>query len=654
MPASFASPVSETTQQWLGQDGEFARHVPGFAVRDAQLHMASGVEQALDEHDTLIVEAGTGTGKTFAYLLPALMSGRKVIVSTGTRNLQDQLYHRDLPVVLKTVGLGVRTALLKGRANYLCRYRLARVLADGRLGDRRQVQDLQVIQSWAGRTRRGDIAELTSIPENSPLWPMVTSTAENCLGTECDDYAQCHVLHARRAAQESDLVVVNHHLFLADMVLREEGFGEVLPGTDAYIMDEAHQLPEIASSFFGLNLSSRQLAGLVRDVRLEHVREAGDMQGLPDSANVLEKAVRDIRLRFGGGQARLNWPDECDRDGHLQAIRGLTDPLAQLDQWLEIAAPRSRGLDNAWRRCSAMLERLGILTGQIDEDVIQWIEVHRHSFSLNRTQLDISAPFSEYMQSQNTAWVFTSATLAVNGQFDHFAGRLGIADAQTAVYDSPFDYQHNALLYMPTAMPEPSQPDYTHRVVALAEQLVNTSRGRTFLLFTSHRALKLAAEKLGDRIDYPVLVQGEMPRAELVNRFSELGNAVLLGTSSFWEGVDVRGSALSCVLIDKLPFASPGDPVLQARIDRIKAAGGNAFTSLQLPQAVLSLKQGVGRLIRDVHDRGVLVLCDPRLTGKSYGRLFLNSLPKMPITRQFEDVKQFFANETQTDETACD
>ncbi len=642
-----------TTRHWLGQNGEFASHVPGFAVREAQLQMAAEVERTLEQHDTLIVEAGTGTGKTFAYLVPALMSGRKVIVSTGTRNLQDQLFHRDLPVVLKTLGINVRTALLKGRTNYLCRHRLDRTLADGRL-QRQHMQDLQEVRKWAGRTRRGDIAELVSVAENSPLWGMVTSNAENCLGKECDSYSNCHVLQARRSAQEAELVVVNHHLFLADMALREEGFGEVLPGTDAYIMDEAHQLPEIASSFFGLTLSSRQMADLVRDVRLEHIQEAGDMQGLPDSADVLDKAVRDVRLRFGQGQTRLSWPDERDTQGHVSAIEGLLEPLSQLNQWLEIAAPRARGLENAWRRCSAMLERLEILTGEADEDAIQWIEVHRRSFSLNRTPLDISKPFSEYMQAQKTAWVFTSATLAVSGHFDHFSGRLGITDAHTVVHDSPFDYQNNALLYMPSAMPEPSQPEYSHRVIALAEQLINTSKGRIFLLFTSHRALKLAAEKLHGQLDYPVLVQGEMPRGELLNRFSELGNAVLLGTSSFWEGVDVRGSALSCVLIDKLPFASPGDPVLQARIDRIRAAKGNPFTSLQLPQAVLALKQGVGRLIRDVSDRGVLVLCDPRLTSKSYGRLFLNSLPSMPVTRHFEDVQQFFANEAQTDEITGD
>jgi len=629
----------------LGPDGPLARCVPGFAPRAAQQHMAEAVADTLAEAGALIAEAGTGTGKTFAYLVPALRFGGKVIVSTGTRTLQDQLFHRDLPTVREALKHPARVALLKGRANYLCLHRLDITLLEGRLRSRRLVSDLQSIRSWAGRTRSGDIAEVAEVPEDSTLWPLVTSTADNCLGSECPAYSECFVVNARREAQEADLVVINHHLLFADMALKEEGFGELLPAADAFILDEAHQLPEVASNFFGLSLSGRQLLELARDAQAEHVREAGDMRDLDEARGKLEKAVADFRLSLGSGEGRGTWREVLERKGVRAALANLNAQLVELNRWLELAAPRGKGLDNCWRRGTALLERLELLSDPAGEEYIHWIDIFRRSFTLHLTPLDIGETFRGKMQAHRSAWVFTSATLAVGDSFKHFADRLGIEDARTERLESPFDFQSNALLYAPPALPEPNTPQYTAAVVEAALPVIEASRGRAFMLFTSHRALQIAAEALRGRIDYPLLVQGEAPRGELLARFRQLGNAVLLGTGSFWEGVDVRGPALSCVIIDKLPFASPGDPVLQARVERIRSQGGNPFMDYQVPTAVLALKQGVGRLIRDVDDRGVMMLCDPRLLTKPYGRLFLKSLPPMARTRALADVQAFFEDE---------
>ncbi|HKJ08424.1 MAG TPA: ATP-dependent DNA helicase [Gammaproteobacteria bacterium] len=625
----------------LGADGALARLVEGFAPRVQQQAMAEAVARAIDEHGQLVVEAGTGTGKSFAYLVPALLCGQKVIISTGTRHLQDQLFHRDLPTVRDALGVSARVALLKGRSNYLCLHRMDLAGPDGR----RQAADLHRIQAWAGITRAGDIAELPGIPEDSPLWPRVTSTPDNCLGQECPRVGDCFVMKARRGAQEADLVVINHHLLFADMALKEEGYGELLPGANAFILDEAHQLEEVASNFFGLTLSSRQLLGLARDAQLEHQREAGDIQGLPDAARRLEKAVLDARLAFGAEVRRGPWQTVADNQAVSGALEETRVALTELAGYLEQGAPRGRGLENCWRRAQALAERLHLTTEAPPPDHVHWVETHTRAFSIHLTPLDVAPVMRERISALPSAWIFTSATLAVGQRFEHFAGRLGLDEPHTLQLESPFDYRRNALLYVPPGLPEPNGPGYTGAVVERSVAVLRASRGRAFMLFTSHRALREAAELLDGRLEYPLLVQGSAPRSELLERFRELGNAVLLGTSSFWEGVDVRGSALSCVIIDKLPFASPGEPVLQARIEALRQSGGNPFRDYQLPNAVLTLKQGIGRLIRDVNDRGVLMLCDPRLLGKPYGRIFLASLPPMSRTRALEQVEAFFAAE---------
>ena len=626
----------------LGSNGPLATTVPGFAPRAEQQRMAEATAAAIETQQPLIVEAGTGTGKTFAYLMPALRSGKKVIISTGTRHLQDQLFGKDLPVVREALQLPLRSALLKGRSNYLCRHRLDTAAGDGRRLTGRQLHELEEVRAWSDRTRCGDIAELGMVPEDSAVWPRVTSTTENCLGQECSWFQDCFVTQARRNALDADVVVINHHLLFADMVLREEGFGELLPGADAFIIDEAHQLPEVAAVFFGTSISSHQLRDLARDTRLEHLREAGDMQELPAAAERLEGLVQRLRLAFGPADRRAAWSEVAADKGLEELLQDMAECLQQLSEWLAAAAERGRGLDSCRQRALLLHERLQQLLQHSAGECIQWFETSRTAFRLNLTPLNVAPVFRNCLEALPSAWIFTSATLAVGDSFAHFSSQLGIEDAATLKLDSPFDYQRNALLYLPDGMPQPNERGYVEAVVACARGVLAASRGRAFLLFTSHSALQSAAAQLAD-IDYPLLVQGTAPRQELLERFRQLGNAVLLGTSSFWEGVDVRGEALSCVIIDKLPFSSPGDPVLQARIEALRKQGVNPFMEYQLPHAVINLKQGIGRLIRDQSDRGVLVLCDPRLRTKSYGRVFLKSLPPMPRTHSLDAVHEFFA-----------
>lgn len=643
------TPSTWKADELLGPHGPLARRISGFGARAVQQQMAARVEQVLARAETLIVEAGTGTGKTFAYLVPALMAGGRVIVSTGTRTLQDQLYHRDLPLVRDALGLSTRIALLKGRANYLCPHRLEITMSEGRLRSRSLVSQLQAIRAWAGRTRSGDIAEVEGVPEDSSLWSSVTSTVDNCLGQECPAYGECFVVKARREAQEADLVVINHHLLFADMALKEEGFGDLLPGADAFILDEAHQLPEVAAQFFGISLSARQLLELGRDTRAEQLQEAGDMGEVEGLKDRLDHAVGDFRLSLGSAEQRLAWDGVMHNPKVQGALKAMQEALAALGEWLESAAPRSKGLDNCRGRCLEFIDRLDRLVHPVDASYIHWLDVYRRSFTLHLTPLDVAAAFRGNVEAQPAAWIFTSATLAVGERFDHFARRLGLEGAQTERLDSPFDYARNALLYVPQEMPDPADARYTTAVLDAALPVIAASRGRAFLLFTSYRALRFAAEQLRDRLTFPLLVQGEAPRGQLLGRFRELGDAVLLGTGSFWEGVDVRGPALSCVVIDKLPFASPSDPVVRARIESMRRHDDNPFTRYQLPSAVIALKQGVGRLIRDVEDRGVMMLCDPRLYTRPYGAVFLNSLPAMRRTRRLADVEAFFEREWDPD-----
>jgi ATP-dependent DNA helicase DinG len=627
----------------LGEDGPFAREVPNFAPRETQQRMADAVTDAIGNHGALVVEAGTGTGKTFAYLVPALLSGKRVVVSTGTRNLQDQLFHRDLPRVMSILGAKVDVALLKGRANYLCHYRLQQTVESGQFKSRAQLTDLQKIREWASRTRTGDRAELAEVPEGSPLWPRVTSTAENCLGTECPFYDECFVFRARRHAQDADLVVVNHHLLLSDLALKREGFGAILPEADAYVLDEAHQLPELAGQYFSVGVSARQVQELATDTLAECAGQPGALAMLQPGLDHVNDAVRKARLAFDALPKRGAFAQLEADAGAAEALENLGDALADLAGVLMGQAERSKGLASVHARCVVLDQRLQRIAGRDGEDEVRWYELSDHGFELSATPLDLAPQLQSLRNATDAAWIHTSATLAVAGHFDHFTRQMGLIDPVTLDLGSPFDYPHQALCWLPHGLPDPAARDYTQRVVQTVRPLLQASNGRAFLLFTSHRALRLAADLLLDG-PWPLFVQGSAPRHQLLSDFRDSGNGVLLGAASFWEGVDVAGEALSVVVIDKLPFASPDDPVLQARLDAVRRAGGNPFRDWQIPAAAIALKQGAGRLIRDVHDRGVLVLCDPRLTTRAYGKLFLASLPPMPRTRELADVQAFFAD----------
>lgn len=634
-------------------DGLLASHIPGYRLRPQQLEMAERIAAAIAGNKVLVAEAGTGTGKTFAYLVPALLSGGKVIVSTGTKNLQDQLFAKDIPTVRKVLGSPVQVALLKGRANYVCHYHLERAQADGRFFSREDAADAARVARFAKQTKTGDKAECSEVSENSPVWNMVTSTRENCLGQDCPHNKECFVLAARREALAADLVVVNHHLFFADVMLRDEGTAELLPACNTVIFDEAHQLPETASLFFGNNVSTSQVLDLARDARVEGLAGARDCLDLPKVCGVVEKAAKDLRLTLPVEPARFSLVQLEERSGFDNNLVGLIRELDVLAALLETQAQRSEGLENCWRRAGELVAQLrrwqNVGKDGADKDYVRWGETYTHSLQLNATPLVIANIMQKQMSGHPRAWIFTSATLAVQKDFGHYCAEMGLVDAESASWDSPFDYGQQAVLYAPTGLPEPNTFTYTEAVIKAAFPVVQASGGRAFFLCTSLRAMRRTHELLQEHLEragleLPLLIQGEGSKNELLERFRRLGNAILVGSQSFWEGVDVRGEALSLVVIDKLPFAPPDDPVLSARIDRMKAEGRNAFMDYQLPRAVINVKQGAGRLIRDETDRGVLMICDPRLVGKHYGKRIWRSLPPMKRTRELEEVLAFFGN----------
>jgi len=628
----------------LDADGALAGNIAGFRVRDVQIDMARAIERAIEDQAELVVEAGTGTGKTFAYLVPALQSGVKVIVSTGTKALQDQLFHRDLPRVRKALASRAKLALLKGRANYLCKDRLEKTRREGQLASRVQVAELMRIQAWSGRTISGDIAEMDTVPEDSPIWPRVTSTSENCLGSDCPSFNECFVVKARRAAQEADLVVVNHHLLFADLAIRREGFGEILPGANVFVIDEAHQIPELAGQFFGESVSTRQLSDLRHDAEREAATVAGTQAALKLSGANLDLACRDLRLALHGQNARAAWATVANRPDVAKALNEVRTYLGELHGQLAALAEASPGLESCRDRAELLSNRLSITETLDDRDHIVWYEAGERSVTITSTPLDVAKPLREFRERLKATWVFTSATLSVGRRFDHFTRSIGLWDPETLLLPSPFDYKKQALMYLPPSLPMPNAPEHTVALLDAVRPVLKASGGRAFLLFTSHRALKRAAELLVD-LPFPLFVQGTATRTSLLEQFRASGNGVLLGAASFWEGVDVQGDALSVVVIDKLPFAPPDDPVLDARIQRCKEEGGSPFGEIQIPNAAIAMKQGAGRLIRDAADRGVLVLGDPRLTSSGYGKIFLNSLPPMRPTRRLADVEAFFAGE---------
>ncbi|MFN7097879.1 MAG: ATP-dependent DNA helicase, partial [Gammaproteobacteria bacterium] len=601
----------------------------------------AAIEQCIADNGMLVAEAGTGTGKTFAYLIPALLSGKKVIISTGTKTLQDQLFYRDLPRIREGISSPAKIALLKGRGNYICLYHLERNAHQASFSSRRVLTDLQYIRAGLNRTQKGEITEFSQVPEDSEVWSYVTSTADNCLGQECAQYTDCYLVKARRKALEADIVVVNHHLFFADLNLKQDKLGELLPNAAVVILDEAHQLPEIASQYFGKHISSRQFLELVHDIEIEQITNAKDMAVLTEQAQALEKTIRDMRLAMGESGQRSPWYRLQNNDELTKAINDVQMAISELDPILQIASERSKGLENCYTRFVEIKLLFTLLTDTNKRPVIHWYETFSHSFVIHHTPQHVAEEFRPHLAAQERSWIFTSATLSVKGEFAHYTDQLGLDSARTLQLPSAFNYAEQALLYVPRYMPDPNDKRFTEAVVNAAIPLINACRGRTFLLFTSHSALKSAAELLASQINFPLLIQGQTGKEKLLKEFCRLGNAVLLGTSSFWEGVDVRGEQLSCVIIDKLPFAVPDDPIFEARINILKQQGREPFTDYQLPEAVITLKQGAGRLIRDITDRGVLMIADGRLVTRDFGAAFLESLPPMTRTREEHKVIDF-------------
>ncbi|MBU1215186.1 MAG: ATP-dependent DNA helicase [Gammaproteobacteria bacterium] len=633
-------------ERFFSEQSPLATEVASFRPRAQQREMALAVAEAIRDNAILIAEAGTGTGKTFAYLVPALLNGGKVVVSTGTKNLQDQLFQKDLPMVRDALKAPVSVALLKGRSNYVCHYHLELAQSNGLFKTREDVKHLAKIVNYAKVTQSGDKSGLADVPETAPIWMHVTSTRDNCLGQDCPQHKECFVLKARKEAMEADVVVVNHHLFFADVMLRDEGVAELLPACNTVIFDEAHQLPETASLFFGESLSTSQLLDLAQDARIEALTSAKDFAALPVACDALDKSARDLRLVFKR-EGRMAAQATEDIKDFKSTLKTLSEKLGNLSELLEKQAERSEGLENCWQRAMALAQQLKHWQDGDMPETVRWLEVFHHSLQLNSTPLSIAEIFKKQIGGHPRAWIFTSATLAVKQNFSHYQAEMGLQEARTACWDSPFDYPEQALLYVPQNLPEPNTEGYTDAVVQAALPLIEASRGRAFLLFTSLRAMQRAHEILQAEFErknlkYPLLIQGEGSRNELLSRFREHGNAVLLGSQSFWEGVDVRGEALSLVVIDKLPFAPPDDPVLAARIAEMNKQGRNAFMEFQLPRTIINLKQGAGRLIRDESDRGVLMICDPRLISKQYGKRIWQSLPPFKRTRIESEAVSFF------------
>lgn len=638
-------------KEYFSADGELANNISGFKYRPQQVEMAQAVERTIQDAGTLVVEAGTGVGKTFAYLMPAMLSGMKVVISTGTRHLQDQLFYTDLPVLQQASSLSINASILKGRSNYLCKYRFQRF--EHELTDFPRLEnDYIEIKDWSVVTKTGDIAEVNELSEQSEIWSHVTSTRDNCLGGECPDYSKCHVLKARKKAQEASLVVINHHLLCADLVLKDEGFGELLPTADVFILDEAHQLTDVLPNFFGNSLSARQLQELIADINKECVPIGNSFSSI--SKNYYK--VIDLKEKFYNtlskhmNETRQLWREVKNDKLVYAAFENLVQSLILLEDKLMAIAPESPGLAQCYKRVNEINGVLDEFNHSGNKDV-QWIELGRRSFRFGSVPLNVAVPYQRATQEYQCGWIYTSATLTAKQSFTHFTDQLGLEDAECVMCDSPFDYKTQSRLFLPALSKLPNEPGYTDEVIKVALPLLHSSHGNAFILFTSHRALNRAADLMRDS-SFNVLVQGSSAKRELLKQFQQTKNCVLLGTQSFWEGVDVKGHRLRLVIIDKLPFVSPADPIVRARSKALEEAGENPFVFYQIPQAILNLKQGVGRLIRGEKDRGVVVLMDPRIRTKNYGKSFIKSLPPMTVTESESSILNFLS-EIDESETAC-
>lgn len=626
----------------FSDNGLLSQNIRGFRRRDAQLEMAQAVGKAIKFATSVVVEAGTGTGKTFAYLVPALLSGKKAIISTGSKNLQDQLFNRDLPTIQNALKYKGKVALLKGRANYLCLERLDHVMAMGVLGDKSVLADLKKVSQWHHSTKTGDLSECMTIAEDSPILPQLVSTTESCLGSDCPHFKDCYVAQARRKAMEADVVVVNHHLFCADMAVKETGFGELIPEAELVIFDEAHQLPDIASQYFGQSLSSRQLFDICKDTNIVYRTELKDVAQLGKASDHLMKVVQDFRLLMGSeGQIRGNLRDLFRDKRVIDGLSNVAENIDFLSEVVKKSLGRSETLDKIFERLAEVKIQLKKLMDTTVTGYCYWYEANGRAFGLHITPLTVADKFGEQLKNQRIGWIFTSATLEVGGKFDYFCQRLGIENADQLVLQSPFDYPNQSLLCVPRYLPDTNKAHTLSALGQMLKPIIEANKGRCFLLCTSYYMMRGLADFLREHSSLNVLLQGEMSKSRLLEKFVKEKYSVLVATQSFWEGIDVRGDDLSLVIIDKLPFTSPDEPLLKARMEDCKLQGGDPFNDIQIPEAVITLKQGVGRLIRDVTDRGVVIICDARLVMRNYGQTFLKSLPPSKRTRDLDQVIRF-------------
>ncbi|MFA0440693.1 ATP-dependent helicase [Vibrio sp. 10N.286.49.C2] len=641
--------VSKAINKAFASGGALGQVIPGFQPRQPQLDMANAVEAAIQQDQQLVVEAGTGTGKTFAYLVPALLSGKKTIISTGSKNLQEQLFHRDLPLMVDALGFHGKVSLLKGRSNYLCHDRLSRQMVESHTTETNTelLSQLVKVRGWASETQSGDLGECDAIAEDSPVIPTITSTNDNCLGKDCPSFQDCFVLKARKRALDSDVVVVNHHLFLADLAIKETGFGELIPEAEVFIFDEAHQIPDIASQYFGQSLSSRQIQELAKDIDIGYRTEARDMKQLQKAGDRLSQAAMDLRIVLGDTGFRGNWRDAIQSPSILREVERLRDSVVLCIDVLKLALGRSQLLDTAFERANLIKGRIERVCDVSITGYSYWYDTTPRQFSLHITPLSVADKFHEQIELKGGAWIFTSATLAVSEDFQHFTSRLGLTPTQQFSLPSPFDYSKQARLCVPRYLPEPNSKGLAEKLVSMLAPVIEKNQGRCFFLCTSHSMMRELGERFRETLSLPVLLQGETSKQKTLAEFMELGNALLVATGAFWEGIDVRGDALSCVIIDKLPFTAPDDPLLKARIEDCKLQGGDPFNHVQLPDAVITLKQGVGRLIRDQKDCGALIICDNRLVTRDYGATFLASLPSIPRTRDLEKIEAFLLQSQQ-------
>ena len=637
---------NSSTDNFFSPQGPLNDCLNNYQLRTEQVEMAKSVSNAIKDKESLVIEAGTGVGKTFAYLYPSLLKGGRVVISTATKNLQDQLFFNDIPKIREALKISVKVNILKGRANYICKLRMENTNQEGMFFNKNDAKYLHLIKAYSDNSDSGEVSEISKIPENSAIWPMVTSTKENCLGQDCEFYKNCFLVKARKEALESEVLIVNHHLFFADFVLKDAELSEILPKANTVIFDEAHQVPLVASFFLGEFISSSQIINLIQDCQQSFIKYPDTIKILDSLAKDLQENIFDLKALISPSSVRLNINKLQDYDAFKETYKTLIAKLDLLETILSKHAEDNAESQRLFDRATELTIKLNSWLKRDNQNDIYWLEVFARTIQFNATPISVAEQFNKFQKKADSAWIFTSATLSINGSFDHFTSLLGLKKSRTQYLQSPFNYSENAFLYVPKEIPDPKDELFNLVLVKKALPLIRAAKGRAFILATSLKSMEEIGALLKDefeknKIDYPVITQGEGPKNDLLNQFKKHGNAVLIGSLSFWEGIDVRGSTLSLVIIDKLPFQSPGDPVFESKIKLLTEEGTNAFMSMQLPEAIIRLKQGVGRLIRDDHDKGVMVICDRRIIEKSYGMKIWKSLPSFKRTRSESAVINF-------------